>query len=70
MYEDIPFAVRSALESAETAQIREREKWEARDKKSQLDFHTINKAQGFLCMEKRNEESGQFFQIFKSEIFR
>jgi len=55
MYEDIPIAVRPALESAETAEIREREKWEAWDKKSQLDFHTINKSQAYLSMEKRNE---------------
>ena len=58
LLKDIPIAVRPALESAETAEIKEREKWEAWDKKGQMDFVTMNKFQGYLNLERKNEERG------------
>lgn len=56
LLKDIPIAVRPALESAETAALKEREKWEAWDKKSQLDTHSMNKFQGFSNLERKHEE--------------
>ena len=58
LLKNIPIAVRPALESAETAEIKEREKWEAWDKKGQMDFVTMNKFQGYLNLERKNEERG------------
>ena len=51
----VPVALRPTFESSETALEKEKEKWLAWEKKSELDIVTMNKRQNFLNMEKKSE---------------
>ncbi|CAG5097554.1 Oidioi.mRNA.OKI2018_I69.XSR.g15126.t2.cds [Oikopleura dioica] len=50
----VPVALRPTFESSETALEKEKEKWLAWEKKSELDIVTMNKRQNFLNMEKKD----------------
>ncbi|CBY42001.1 unnamed protein product [Oikopleura dioica] len=51
----VPVALRPTFESSETALEKEKEKWLAWEKKSELDIVTMNVRQNFLNMEKKGE---------------
>lgn len=51
----VPVALRPTFESSETALEKEKEKWLAWEKKSELDIVTMNARQNFLNMEKKGE---------------